>query len=53
MADIRYYWKSANAVAVDAQVMLPQFKILGHKQKEKEVPLSTGKRTSRHVLEKF
>lgn len=43
MADIRYYWQGKSAVKVDPDVMLPQFKILGHKQKEKEIVLSTGK----------
>lgn len=46
MSDIRYKWLSDKAVGLDDSVMLPQFKILGYSQKEREVPLSTGKRES-------
>jgi len=42
MADIRYKWMSSEAVAMTENLTLPQFKIIGHLQKAKQVALSTG-----------
>nr|WMV64427.1 GABA-gated anion channel Rdl subunit variant [Pardosa pseudoannulata] len=43
MRDIRYYWlKGENSVGMSSDVELPQFKVVGHRQRSKEVPLTTG-----------
>ena len=43
MADIRYQWNDGlNSVQVSGDVSLPQFKVLGHRQKTIEASLSTG-----------
>jgi len=43
MADIRYKWNDGlNSVQVSGDVSLPQFKVLGHRQKTIEASLSTG-----------
>ena len=47
MADIRYKWNDGlNSVQVSGDVSLPQFKVLGHRQKTIEASLSTGKLSS-------
>ena len=47
MADIRYKWNDGlNSVQVSGDVSLPQFKVLGHRQKTIEASLSTGKNFS-------
>ena len=44
MSDIRYKWNDGlNSVQISADVSLPQFKVLGHRQKAIEASLSTGK----------
>ena len=44
MADIRYKWNDGiNSVQISNDVSLPQFKVLGHRQKTIEASLSTGK----------
>lgn len=44
MRDIRYKWnKGATSVGVSNEVSLPQFKVLGHRQRTVEISLSTGK----------
>lgn len=44
MRDIRYYWlKGEDSVGMSSDVELPQFKVVGHRQSAKEVPLTTGK----------
>ena len=44
MSDIRYKWNDGlNSVQISADVSLPQFKVLGHRQKTIEASLSTGK----------
>ena len=44
MSDIRYEWNDGlNSVQISADVSLPQFKVLGHRQKTIEASLSTGK----------
>merc|ERR1719266_2309899 len=43
MADIRYKWNDGiNSVQISSDVSLPQFKVLGHRQKTIEAELSTG-----------
>jgi hypothetical protein len=43
MSDIKYRWTSKTAVGLSADLELPQFKVMGHKQIEKVISLSTGK----------
>jgi glycine receptor alpha-3 len=44
MADIRYRWaKGGESVGILEKLELPQFRLLGHRQKMKYVSLSTGK----------
>lgn len=44
MKDIRYRWnKGPTSVGVSNEVSLPQFKVLGHRQRTIEISLSTGK----------
>ena len=46
MKDIRYKWKDGlNSVQISSDASLPEFKILGHRQKTIEASLSTGKLT--------
>lgn len=43
MRDIRYKWNEGpNSVGVSNEVSLPQFKVLGHRQRAMEVSLTTG-----------
>uniref|UniRef100_T1IRU1 Neurotransmitter-gated ion-channel transmembrane domain-containing protein n=1 Tax=Strigamia maritima TaxID=126957 RepID=T1IRU1_STRMM len=43
MKDIRYVWhKGQHSVGISPEVQLPQFRVLGHRQKSKEINLSTG-----------
>ena len=50
MADIRYKWNDGlNSVQVSGDVSLPQFKVLGHRQKTIEASLSTGQKNIYHV----
>lgn len=44
MADIRYRWaKNEGSVGIVEHLELPQFRLLGHRQKMSLVTLSTGK----------
>jgi len=44
MNDIHYKWNDGvNSVQIAADVSLPQFKVVGHRQKTIEASLSTGK----------
>jgi glycine receptor alpha-3 len=44
MSDIRYKWNDGlNSVQISSDVSLPQFKVLGHRQKTIEASLSTGR----------
>lgn len=44
MRDIRYKWNQGpTSVGVSNEVSLPQFKVLGHRQRTVEISLSTGK----------
>jgi len=43
MSDIHYKWNDGlNSVQISPDVSLPQFKVLGHRQKTIEASLSTG-----------
>ena len=43
MRDIRYKWNEGpNSVGVSHEVSLPQFKVLGHRQRASEISLTTG-----------
>lgn len=43
MRDIRYKWnEGANSVGIAQEVSLPQFKVLGHRQRAMEISLTTG-----------
>jgi hypothetical protein len=43
MSDIHYKWNDGlNSVQIAADVSLPQFKVMGHRQKTIEASLSTG-----------
>jgi hypothetical protein len=44
MRDIRYKWNEGpNSVGVSEDVSLPQFKVLGHRQRAMEISLTTGR----------
>ena len=50
MSDIRYKWNDGlNSVQVSGDVSLPQFKVLGHRQKTIEASLSTGNTTHKYA----
>lgn len=43
MTDILYVWKDgASSVGLSGEVQLPQFSVLGHRQRSTVVALSTG-----------
>nr|CAD7402316.1 unnamed protein product [Timema cristinae] len=43
MRDIRYKWNEGpNSVGVSNEVSLPQFKVLGHRQRAMEISLTTA-----------
>ncbi|GIY16949.1 uncharacterized protein CEXT_481341 [Caerostris extrusa] len=43
MRDIRYWWlEGPRSVGMSSDVELPQFKVIGHRQRSKEVPLTTA-----------
>lgn len=43
MRDIRYKWNEGPvSVGVSSEVSLPQFKVLGHRQRAMEISLTTG-----------
>jgi len=50
MSDIRYKWNAgAGSVGVSNEVSLPQFKVMGYRQKAFEISLSTGKFTKNFI----
>ncbi|GBN26003.1 hypothetical protein AVEN_1496-1 [Araneus ventricosus] len=54
MKDIRYWWlEGAKSVGMSSDVELPQFKVIGHRQRSKEVPLTTGKIPLFSILRRF
>lgn len=43
MRDIRYFWRDGlNSVGMSNEVELPQFRVLGHRQRATEINLTTG-----------
>ena len=51
MSDIRYKWNDGlNSVQISSDVSLPQFKVLGHRQKTIEASLSTGELIDIHFF---
>jgi hypothetical protein len=45
MRDIRYKWNSGfRSVGISKGVQLPQFQVLGHRQRATEINLTTGMR---------
>lgn len=43
MRDIRYFWRDGlNSVGMSGEVELPQFRVLGHRQRATEINLTTG-----------
>ena len=43
MSDIHYKWNDGlNSVQMSSDVSLPEFKVIGHRQKTIEASLSTG-----------
>lgn len=43
MRDIRYFWRDGlNSVGMSSEVELPQFRVLGHRQRATEINLTTG-----------
>lgn len=43
MTDILYVWKDgASSVGMSSEVQLPQFRVLGHRQRATVVALTTG-----------
>lgn len=44
MRDIRYKWNSGlQSVGISSEVELPQFRVLGHRQRQRTIHLSTGR----------
>lgn len=43
MRDIRYFWRDGlSSVGMSNEVELPQFRVLGHRQRATEINLTTG-----------
>lgn len=43
MRDIRYFWRDGlSSVGMSGEVELPQFRVLGHRQRATEIKLTTG-----------
>ncbi|KAF4526926.1 hypothetical protein B566_EDAN015562, partial [Ephemera danica] len=54
MRDIRYKWNDGTrSVGVSPQVELPQFRVLGHRQRATEINLSTVGYTMRDIRYKW
>ncbi|XP_026316160.1 uncharacterized protein LOC113227446 [Hyposmocoma kahamanoa] len=48
MRDIRYHWKDGlSSVGMSNEVQLPQFRVLGHRQRATVVTLTTGNQSQR------
>lgn len=48
MKDIRYKWNSGDkSVGISKEVELPQFRVLGHRQRQTVIELTTGNQTVR------
>lgn len=49
MRDIRYFWRDGlNSVGMSGEVELPQFRVLGHRQRATEINLTTGTDINRY-----
>lgn len=54
MSDIKYTWaKGKGSIGLDEKLSLPQFAVAGHRQLQKVIPLSTGKKHTFHSLYSF
>lgn len=43
MKDIRYFWRDGlSSVGMSSEVELPQFRVLGHRQRATEINMTTG-----------
>jgi glycine receptor alpha-3 len=48
MRDIRYFWRDGlSSVGMSSEVELPQFRVLGHRQRATEINLTTGTHTKK------
>lgn len=48
MRDIRYFWRDGlSSVGMSNEVELPQFRVLGHRQRATEINLTTGIHTKK------
>lgn len=51
MSDIKYTWaKGKGSIGLDEKLSLPQFAVAGHRQLQKVIPLSTGKKYTFYSL---
>ncbi|PSN34524.1 Gamma-aminobutyric acid receptor subunit beta [Blattella germanica] len=54
MRDIRYKWHDGiKSVGISSEVQLPQFRVLGHRQRATEINLSTVGYTMRDIRYKW
>ncbi|KAG5677404.1 hypothetical protein PVAND_007165 [Polypedilum vanderplanki] len=54
MRDIRYFWRDGlNSVGMSSEVELPQFRVLGHRQRATEINLTTVGYTMRDIRYKW
>ena len=47
MTDIVYRWRSEKGVGLSSDLSLPSFAVVGHRQMEKRIQLSTGEHEER------
>lgn len=53
MRDIRYFWRDGlNSVGMSSEVELPQFRVLGHRQRATEINLTTGTQNKTYKKQK-
>lgn len=53
MRDIRYFWRDGlNSVGMSSEVELPQFRVLGHRQRATEINLTTGTQIKQYSKKK-
>lgn len=54
MSDIRYFWRDGlSSVGMSSEVELPQFRVLGHRQRATEINLTTGTHLKQKLLHKI
>lgn len=52
MRDIRYFWRDGlSSVGMSSEVELPQFRVLGHRQRATEINLTTGTLLNTRAME--